>query len=80
MPMFDIEGSDYVELDGNETNREGIAKIRNSKVVIGKDNKAIVEQTQKMPAKEDIVELKPNFMGIGLNVNAIFRKFASDKK
>ncbi|KXO10077.1 hypothetical protein AKG98_861 [Moritella sp. JT01] len=33
-----------------------------------------VELVSKEP-QEDVVELKPNFMGIGLNLNALYRLF-----
>jgi len=30
-------------------------------------------------AQEDIIELKPNFMGLGINLNALFRYFKKKK-
>ena len=36
--------------------------------------KALAYQLEKEELMEDIVELKPNFCGIGLNINALIRK------
>lgn len=41
------------------------------------------EETKKISARqipvEDIVEIKPNFMGIGLNLNALWRKLFNEQ-
>lgn len=74
MPMFDIEDSSDVELDGNKTNREKLAKVKKVDGFKAKNNEVSVEQKTLQSAKEDIVELKPNFMGLGLNLNALWRK------
>ena len=75
--MFDIEDSSDVELDGNKTNREELAKVKGVDGFKAKNNEANVEPELLIQAKEDMIELKPNFMGLGLNLNAIWRKIFS---
>ena len=73
MSMFDIEDSKDVELEGNKTNREKLARIKNVEGFKAKNNEANVPSHKEDP-QEDVVELKPNFMGLGLNLNALFRR------
>lgn len=73
MSMFDIEDSKNVKLEGNKTNREKLAKVKNVEGFKAKNNEAHVP-SDKVKSEEDIVDIKPNFMGIGLNLNALFRR------
>ncbi|ENM3890184.1 hypothetical protein Q9F25_003397 [Vibrio cholerae] len=73
MSMFDIEDSKNVELEGNKTNREKLAKVKNVEGFKAKNNEAHVPDNKVEP-EEDIVDLKPNFMGIGINLNALLRR------
>ncbi|EGQ7845336.1 hypothetical protein RV040_004883 [Vibrio alginolyticus] len=73
MSMFDIEDSKNVELEGNKTNREKLAKVKNVEGFKAKNNEAHVP-SDKVEPEEDIVDIKPNFMGIGLNLNALVRR------
>jgi hypothetical protein len=73
MSMFDIEDSKDVELEGNKTNREKLAKVKNVEGFKAKNNEANVP-ADKVEHQEDIVDLKPNFMGLGLNLNALCRR------
>jgi hypothetical protein len=73
MSMFDIEDSKDVELEGNKTNREKLAKVKNVEGFKAKNNEANVP-ADKVEHQEDIVDLKPNFMGFGLNLNALCRR------
>ncbi|MFM5716089.1 hypothetical protein ACET77_19400 [Aeromonas allosaccharophila] len=73
MPMFDIEDSKDIELEGNKTNYEKLAKLKNVEGFNAKDNEVYVPP-HKVEREDDIVELKPNFMGFGLNLNALLRK------
>jgi len=38
------------------------------------------KNTNKLGDNEDIVDVKPNFMGVGLNVNALFRRIRNRNK
>jgi hypothetical protein len=73
MSMFDIEDSKDIELEGNKTNRDQLAKVKNVEGFKAKNNEVHVS-TDKVEPKEDIVDLKPNFMGLGLNLNALIRR------
>ncbi len=73
MPMFDIEDSKDIDLKNNKTSRETLAKVKNVEGLRAKDNEAGVEQEVRK-AEEDVVELKPNFMGLGINLKALWRK------
>lgn len=73
MAMFDIENSENVELESNKTDREKLAKVKNVKGFKAKKNEVnTTNEPQKL--KDDIVELKPNFMGFGLNLRALWQK------
>lgn len=73
MPMFDIEDSKDIELEGNKTSCEKLAKLKNVEGFKAKDNEVYVPP-HKVEREDDIVELKPNFMGFGLNLNALLRR------
>lgn len=73
MPMFDIEDSKDIELKNNKTSRETLARVTNVEGLRAKDNEAGVEQEVRK-AEEDVVELKPNFIGLGINLRALWRK------
>lgn len=74
MSMFDIEDCKDVELEGNKTNREKLAKVKNVEGLKAIKNESHVPTTDKVESEEDIIDLKPNFMGLGINLNALFRK------
>ena len=75
MAMFDIEDSKNVELEENKTSRENLAKVKNVDGFKAKGNEAVAKSNQAQKENEDIIDLKPNFMGLGLNLNALWRKF-----
>jgi hypothetical protein len=74
MPMFDIEDSKDIDLENNKTSKETLAKIKNVEGLKAKGNEAGVEK-EVCKIDEDVVELKPNFMGFGINLRALWRKF-----
>ncbi|MCH2177062.1 MAG: hypothetical protein MK193_15170 [Lentisphaeria bacterium] len=78
MAMFDIEDSKDVELDGNKTTKETLAKVKNVEGLKAKNNEAGQEVKTQIP-NEDVLELKPNFMGFGINLRSLWRKFVSKK-
>lgn len=74
MPMFDIEDSSDVTLEGNKTSKETLAKIKNVDRLNAKNNEAAVEK-EKPKADENILALKPSYMGIGIDLRALWRKY-----
>jgi hypothetical protein len=76
MPMFDIEDSKNVELEENKTNREKLAKVKNVDGFKAKKNE-VNTPTEKEKPQEDLIELKPNIGGIGINLNALWRRLCS---
>ncbi|MBM5574631.1 hypothetical protein [Deefgea sp. CFH1-16] len=72
MAMFEIEDSKDVELHGNKTNTETLAKIKNVTGLVAENNEVTVPS--KAEAIDDIFEFKPNINGIGVNLNALWRK------
>lgn len=79
MPMFDIEDSKDIDLENNKTSKETLAKIKNVEGLKAKDNEAGVNP-EAPKAEEEVVELKPNFMGFGINIRALWRKIICKKK
>lgn len=77
MPMFDIEDSSNVSLDRNKTSKDKLAKIKNVDGFSATDNEAAVVQEKK---DDEILELKPNFIGFGINLRALWRKFTKIKQ
>ena len=78
MPMFDIEDSKDVNLENNKTSKETLAKIKNVEGFKAKGNEAGVNpETPKL--EEEIVELKPNFMGLGINLRTLWKKIQRKK-
>ncbi len=78
MPMFDIEDSKDVDLENNKTSKETLAKIKNVEGFKGKGNEAGVNP-KAAKIEEEIVELKPNFMGFGINLRALWKKIRNKK-
>ncbi|QSR44872.1 hypothetical protein HUI95_18480 [Aeromonas dhakensis] len=72
MPMFDIEDSKDVTLEGNKTSRETLARLKNVDKLKAIDNEAGAGTNKP---HEDILELKPNCMGFGINLRALWRKY-----
>ena len=77
MPMFDIEDSKDVELVKNKTSEETIAKIKNVDGFKASKNEAGIKNSEEK--NEDVLELKPNFFGFGLNLCALWRKVFGNK-
>lgn len=78
MSMFDIEDSKDVDLENNKTSKETLAKVKNVEGFKAKGNEAGVNS--KAPkSEENIVELKPNFMGVGINLRALWEKIRFKK-
>ncbi len=73
MPMFDIEDSKDVELTNNKTSSDVMAKIKNVDGLVATGNEAGIKN-ETVVAEDDIVELKPNVCGFGLNLRAMYRK------
>lgn len=73
MSMFDIEDSKNVELEENKTNQKKLATVKNVDGFKAKKNE-VCTPTDKEKLQEDIIELKPNVSGIGINLNALFRR------
>jgi hypothetical protein len=78
MSMFDIEDSKDVDLENNKTSKETLAKIKNVEGFKAKGNEAGVNP-EAPKSEEDIVELKPNFMGFGINLRALWKKIRHKK-
>lgn len=78
MPMFDIEDSKDVDLENNKTSKETLAKIKNVEGFKAKGNEAGVN-LKVAKVEEEIVELKPNFMGFGINLRALWKKIRHKK-
>ena len=78
MPMFDIEDSKNVDLENNKTSKETLAKIKNVEGFNAKGNEAGVN-LKAAKIEEEIVELKPNFMGFGINLRALLKKIRHKK-
>ena len=78
MPMFDIEDSKDIDLESNKTSKETLAKIKNVEGLKAKGNEAGVNP-EAPNSSEEIVELKPNFMGFGINIRALWRKIICKK-
>ena len=73
MSMFDIEDSKDIDLENNKTTKETLATIKNVEGLTAKGNEAgVYPEAQK--CEEKIVELKPNFMGLGINLRALWDK------
>tara|TARA_B110000211_G_C14011829_1_gene523504 strand:+ start:835 stop:1077 length:243 start_codon:yes stop_codon:yes gene_type:complete len=79
MPMFDIEDSKDVELENNKTSKETLAKIKKVEGFKAKNNEAGIERESDSPLG-DIVELKPTFCGIGVNLRTLYRKYIANKQ
>ena len=79
MAMFDIEDSENVELEGNKTDQNKLAKVKNVKGFKAKDNEVDTKSKSQELKDDDIVELKPNFMGFGLDLRALWRKCFSHR-
>lgn len=78
MPMFDIEDSKDVDLKNNKTSKETLAKVKNVEGFKAKGNETGVN-SKEPKSEEKIVELKPNFMGIGINLRALWEKIRFKK-
>lgn len=78
MPMFDIEDSKDIDLENNTTSRDTLAKIKNVERLKAKGNEAGVKP-EEPKSEEEIVELKPNFMGVGINLRALWRRIKFKK-
>jgi len=52
---------------------DAMTKVKNVEGFKAKNNEAHVP-IDKVESEEDVVDLKPNFMGIGLNLNVLFRR------
>lgn len=72
MPMFDIEDSKNITLEDNKTSKESFARIKNVDQLKAINNEAGLDNNTP---NEEIVELKPNCMGFGVNLRALWRKF-----
>nr|WP_300309206.1 hypothetical protein [Halomonas sp.] len=69
MPMFDIKDSEDIELTRNKSKKGQMAKVERVKGFKAKDNEAYSNDNH-----DEIIELKPNFFGIGINLRALTRK------
>lgn len=78
MSMFDIEDSKDVDLKNNKTSKKTLAKVKNVEGFKAKGNEAGVN-SKESKIEEKIVELKPNFMGIGINLRALWEKIRLKK-
>lgn len=79
MPMFDIEDSKDIDLENNKTSKETLAKIKSVEGLKAKDNEAGVNpEAQKF--EEEIVELKPNFMGFDINLRDLWKKITNNDR
>ncbi|MCQ8820245.1 hypothetical protein NQT65_08525 [Pseudoalteromonas agarivorans] len=76
--MFDIEDSKDVDLKNNKTSKKTLAKVKNVEGFKAKGNEAGVN-SKESKIEEKIVELKPNFMGIGINLRALWEKIRLKK-
>lgn len=79
MAMFDIKDSEDIKLDENKTSKKTLAKVENVKNLEATRNEAGVSSGQKK-ADEDVIEIKPNLWGMGINIRALWRKITSSKK
>ncbi len=62
-----FDGLEYLDVKPNLSGRKWLADFE-------------AEQNYKSTTPvEDVIDVKPNFMGVGLNLNALFRKFFSKK-
>lgn len=74
MVMFDIKNSGDVDLKGNKTSSEDFAKIDGAKNITAENNEAgVKEKLEKL--EEEILELNPNFYGIGVRLRPLAKKF-----
>ncbi|ALM52258.1 hypothetical protein [Halomonas huangheensis] len=78
MPMFDIEDSKDIDLENNKTSKETLAKIKGVEGLKAKGNEAGVNP-EVQNSEEEIVELKPNFVGFGINLRALWKKIICKK-
>ncbi|MCG9697541.1 hypothetical protein [Shewanella sp. Isolate11] len=76
--MFDIEDSKDIDLENNKTSKQTLAKIKNVEGLKAKGNEAGINP-EASKSEEEIVELKPNFMGFGINLRALWRKIICKK-
>lgn len=70
MAMFDLEDCPDAFLGKNKTSQATLVKGRNLPNLVAIENEAAIEV--KSPP-EDILEIKPNISGVGINFNALFR-------
>lgn len=71
--MFDIKNSEDIELKGNKTSSESFAKIDGVKGLSAENNEAGVKEKLDN-FKEEILELNPNFYGIGVRLRPLGRR------
>lgn len=76
MPMFDIKNSKDVVLNDNKTDQPDFATIDNVEGIEASGNEVNSQESHR----EDIVDVKPNFFGIGLNVNEALRRWQNRNK
>lgn len=63
-----LDGLEYLDVKPNFSGRHWLTEFD-----------AKLDLSRRESSAEDIVDVKPNFMGIGLNLNALFRKLFSRK-
>lgn len=75
-----IEGSDNVRVYNTKASNGSTVSVRNSDdaSVIGveaNDSSEIKIDGENSKLEEDIIDIKPNFFGLGINFNAIWKWF-----
>jgi len=74
--MFDIKNSKDVVLKDNKTDQPDFATLDNVERIEAEGNEV---DTQKAH-RDDIVDVKPNIFGVGLNLNELYRRWRSRTK
>jgi len=74
--LYDIG---YVEA-ADACSDDGLCYLGSRITMLGREWLAAQESTEDKGESEDIVELKPNFFGFGLNLRALFRRLNKHNK
>lgn len=74
--LYDIG---YVEA-ADACSDDGLCYLGPRITMLGREWLAAQESTEDKGESEDIVELKPNFFGFGLNLRALFRRLNKHNK
>ncbi|MGU5630187.1 hypothetical protein [Aeromonas caviae] len=67
--MFDIEDSKDVTLKNNTTAEKKLARVKNVEGFNAEGNK-----TGFLEKNDDLIEMKPAFMGISINLKELYRR------